>query len=334
MTDGLGVDMHREIMATQSNATTTPAAQLRVVAREQVADEVLSLTLADASSGRLPTWTPGSHIDLILPDGTARQYSLCGDRWDPYHYKIAVLREPRGRGGSEWLHAHAYEGDTFGFTGPRNHFPLWPAEHYVFIAGGIGITPLIPMIDHAERTERPWRLIYGGRRRESMAFLRELERYGDQVHIAPQDEVGILDLDSGLAGLPDGAKVYSCGPIGLLDAVESACRQYPPHTLHTERFAALNQGPVTNHPFVARLSRSGRDIEVGAGTTLLKSLNDAGIAIVSSCMQGTCGTCEVAVLEGVPDHRDSVLCQADRQIGDCMMACVSRTLSDRITLDL
>ncbi|CAM3177983.1 PDR/VanB family oxidoreductase [Prescottella defluvii] len=326
--------MQADSARASSTRNMVPATKLRVAARTQVAEDVISLTLVDPAGGRLPTWTPGSHIDLVLPTGVTRQYSLCGDRWDPYAYRVAVLRERQGRGGSEWLHANVREGGILGFSGPRNHFPLWPAEQYLFIAGGIGITPMLPMIEHAERTGRPWRLLYGGRRRASMAFVDELEQYVDRVHIAPQDEVGLLDLAGAIASVSAGTKVYSCGPAALLDALESACRQCPPHTLHTERFEALAQGSATNREFTARLERSGRDIHVAADTALLHSLNDAGIAIVSSCLQGTCGTCEVAVLEGTPDHRDSVLGQEDRRIGDCMMACVSRAYSDRITLDL
>ncbi|WP_254923126.1 PDR/VanB family oxidoreductase [Rhodococcus sp. OK302] len=310
------------------------AAALRVEAREQVAENIISLTLADPSGNRLPPWTPGSHIDLILPNGMARQYSLCGNRWDTYHYRIAVLREPNGRGGSEWIHANVDEGDILGYGGPRNHFPMVPAEQYVFIAGGIGITPLISMIEQAVRTGRSWRLLFGGRSRQSMAFLEELERYTEHVHIAPQDEVGLLDLDDWIPGLDPGTKVYCCGPTGLLDVVESACRKCPPYTLHTERFEAPAHESSQDRSFILKLQRSGIELEVEPGTSTLDALSGAGIGIISSCRQGTCGTCEVPVVDGIPDHRDSVLDEVDRQAGDCMIACVSRAHTPQLTLDL
>lgn len=309
-------------------------AALRVESREQVSADVVSLTLADPLGQRLPPWTPGSHIDLILPNGMSRQYSLCGNRWDTYRYRVAVLNEPDGRGGSRWIHENVREGDVLGFGGPRNHFPLDPADRYLFIAGGIGITPMIPMIEQAVRTERPWRLLYGGRSRQSMAFLDDLERFGEHVHIAPQDEFGHLDLDAALADVGPGTRVYCCGPAGLLEAVEAACRHMPPYTLHTERFTASAAESSQDRPFTLRLLRSGTDIDVPPGVSALDALADAGIGIVSSCRQGTCGTCEVTVVDGMPDHRDSVLSEVDRQAGDCMISCVSRARTERLILDL
>ncbi|RDI16948.1 ferredoxin-NADP reductase [Rhodococcus sp. AG1013] len=309
-------------------------AALRVESREEVSADVVSLTLADPLGRRLTPWTPGSHIDLILPNGMSRQYSLCGNRWDTYRYRIAVLNEPDGRGGSRWIHENVREGDVLGYGGPRNHFPLVPADRYLFIAGGIGITPMIPMIDQAERTDRPWRLVYGGRSRQSMAFFDDLERLGDHVHFAPQDEVGLLDLDAILADEGPGTKVYCCGPAGLLEAVEAACRHLPPYTLHTERFTASAAESSQDRPFTLRLTRSGTDIDVPPGVSALDALAGAGIGILSSCRQGTCGTCEVTVVDGVPDHRDSVLSEVDRQAGDCMISCVSRAQTERLVLDL
>nr|WP_228003265.1 PDR/VanB family oxidoreductase [Nocardia australiensis] len=307
---------------------------LRVESREQVSADVVSLTLADPLGQRLPPWTPGSHIDLILPNGMSRQYSLCGNRWDTYRYRVAVLNEPDGRGGSRWIHENLREGEVLGYGGPRNHFPLVPADRYLFIAGGIGITPIIPMIEQAVRTETPWRLVYGGRNRQSMAFLDDLERHGERVHFAPQDEVGLLDLDAALADVEPGTKVYCCGPAGLLEAVEAACRHLPPYALHTERFTASAAESSQDRPFTLSLLRSGTDIGVPPGVSALDALANAGIGILSSCRQGTCGTCEVTVVDGVPDHRDSVLSEVDRQAGDCMISCVSRAQTERLVLDL
>ncbi|TQM11547.1 PDR/VanB family oxidoreductase [Pseudonocardia kunmingensis] len=319
---------------TCATADPASASALRVVRREQVAEDVLALTLADPAGNRLAPWTPGSHLDLILPDGVVRQYSLCGDRWDGHRYRIAVLREPHSRGGSEWIHAELREGDVLAHGGPRNNFPMVPADRYAFIAGGIGITPLLPMIQQAVRTGREWRLLYGGRRRPSMAFLDELERLGGRVDVAPQDEVGLLDV-AGWLGAPDPAtRVYCCGPAGLLDAAAAACAGWPPYTLRTERFVAASQDRAVDQSFAVTLSRSGRRLEVRPGQSILDVLATAGIGILSSCRQGTCGTCEVAVVAGTPDHRDSVLTDADRAAGDCMLVCVSRARTDHISLDL
>ncbi|MCZ9344362.1 ferredoxin reductase, partial [Streptomyces sp. TRM76130] len=177
----------------------TVVVTLEISAKEEVAEGVAALTLVHPTGARLPDWTPGSHIALVLPEGTVRHYSLCGDRWDAYSYRIAVLREPRGRGGSAYVHDTLRPGDRVGVGGPRNHFPLAPSEKYLFIAGGIGITPLLPMVHQAELLGAEWQLLYGGRTRASMAFGEELAAsYGERVHIAPQDEYGLLDLDSWL----------------------------------------------------------------------------------------------------------------------------------------
>jgi ferredoxin-NADP reductase len=161
-----------------------------VVVRERrpVSEGVVELTLGRPDGSRLPDWAPGAHIDLVLPDGAVRQYSLCGDRWDASVYRVAVQREPRGRGGSVLLHDKVPVGSTLRFGGPRNNFRLTPSERHLFIAGGIGITPLLPMIAAAEAAGAEWRLLYGGRSRASMAFLDELAGYGDKVLIHPQDE--------------------------------------------------------------------------------------------------------------------------------------------------
>ena len=191
-------------------------ATLRVIGKTVVAEDVMTLELAAPSGGRLRDWTPGSHIDLRLPNGMTRQYSLCGDRWDPSTYRVGVLREPAGHGGSAFVHDELAVGDVVGVAGPRNNFPLVPSDSYLFVAGGIGITPLLPMIAQADLLGADWRLLYGGRRRASMAFLEELEAYGDRVQVAPQDEYGLLDLPSVLGddGLADDAQRGDVGAGG------------------------------------------------------------------------------------------------------------------------
>ncbi len=309
---------------------------LTVTAKEVVSDGVMALTLTHPAGRRLPDWAPGAHIDLILPTGVTRQYSLCGDRWDPRSYRIGVLREPAGRGGSVYVHDVLAVGDSIGIGGPRNNFPLVPAPKYLFIAGGIGITPLIPMIAQAELMGIEWILLYGGRTRTSMGFLDELAVYGDRVVLAPQDEVGLLDLPTFLsAAAADDTKVYVCGPEPLLEAVETGCTDWPVGKLRLERFVPKPQSaPVRTDPFELELARSGLVVTVTPDGSVLDAVHKAGVNVLSSCREGTCGTCETTVLAGQPDHRDSVLDDSERDNADCMFICVSRSCSDRLVLDL
>jgi ferredoxin-NADP reductase len=188
----------------------------------EVAEEVVCLTLTSADGRDLPAWTPGAHIDVLLPIGLERQYSLCGDA-DAGSWRIAVLREPNGKGGSAYIHDRVRAGHRLRVRGPRNHFPLVASPRYLFIAGGVGITPILPMVTTAERWGAAWTLVYGGRTRSSMAFLPELEKYGARLVCRPQDEFGLLDLDTILAQPDDVTQVYCCGPEPLIAAVETRC---------------------------------------------------------------------------------------------------------------
>lgn len=313
----------------------TASVLLRVARKQREADGVVSLLLTAEDDGRLPDWTAGSHIDLMLGNGEVRQYSLCGDRWDAGSYRIAVLREPTGRGGSQYVHDVLQEGDVVGFGGPRNHFAMVPSTQYRFVAGGIGITPLLPMLRQAEMLGAQWSLLYGGRTRSSMAFLDELAAYGDKVVVHPQDEMGLLPLVDVL-GTPDAAgRVYCCGPAPLLDAVERLASRWPAPVLRTERFTAKEQGaPARSTPFTVVLQRSGREIVVTPEMSVLDAVREGGRDVLSSCREGTCGTCETRVLDGIPDHRDSILDAVGRASNDCMFPCVSRACSDRLVLDL
>ncbi|MFC9361380.1 PDR/VanB family oxidoreductase [Rhodococcus sp. NPDC057014] len=309
---------------------------LRVVAKEPAANGVVSLTLTHPQGRRLPDWTPGAHIDLVLPNGETRQYSLCGDRWDAYRYRIGILREPASRGGSAYIHNELDVGDTIGVGGPRNNFPLAPAPRYLFIAGGIGITPLIPMIAQADLMGLDWQLLYGGRTRSSMAFLDELATYRDRVTIAPSDEFGLLDLRTWLTSAEaNPTKVYVCGPGALLSSVEELCIGWRPGKLRTERFLPKQQGaPVRSTAFHVELARTGLTVTVNPETSILDAVRTAGVNVLSSCREGTCGTCETAVLSGTPDHRDSILNDDERTADDCMFICVSRSRTDHLVLDL
>jgi ferredoxin-NADP reductase len=320
-------------MVTEDPATAASA--VRVAAKDVVSDGVVTLTLEAPDGRRLPDWTPGAHVDLTLPNGITRQYSLCGDRWDAHHYRVGVLREPDGRGGSAHVHDVLAVGDLVGLGGPRNNFPLVPAESYLFVGGGIGITPLLPMIRQVDLLGADWRLLYGGRTRRSMAFLDELAGHGERVRIAPQDETGLLDLATFLGDPRDGARVYGCGPPPLLAALEATTAGWPPHAVRTERFVADERGaPARAEAFDVQLARTGRTITVGPTDSVLDALRAAGIDVLSSCRQGVCGTCETDVLAGEPDHRDTILDDHERATGDCMFPCVSRSRGDLLVLDL
>jgi ferredoxin-NADP reductase len=218
---------------------------------------------------------------------------------------------------------------------PRNNFPLVPSQRYLFVAGGIGITPILPMIHQADLLGADWQLLYGGRRHASMAFLDELAGYGDRVRLHPQDEQGLLPLREYLGDPRDDVNIYCCGPGPLLNAIEAVCAQWPRHALRTERFVAAEHGPAVHEgPFTIELARTGVTVEVGADTSVLDAVSAAGIEVLSSCKQGVCGTCETTVLAGLPDHRDSLLDEDDRAAGDCMYICVSRSCTDRLVLDL
>ncbi|MFE3826047.1 PDR/VanB family oxidoreductase [Streptomyces sp. NPDC059092] len=315
----------------------TPGGELSLVIAERVesADDVTALTLRHPDGAPLPRWEPGAHVDLLLGNGQVRSYSLCGDPGDRSSWRVGVLRVAGGRGGSAYVHGTLHAGTPVRVRGPRNSFALRPAGRYLFVAGGIGITPLLPMIAAAEAAGARWRLLYGGRTLASMAFLDELAGYGDAVAVRPQDRHGLLDLD-GYLGEPDpGTLVYCCGPEPLLAAVEERCRAWPAGALRVERFrAAEQQAAVGGDAFEVVLSQSGRTLQVPPDKSVLTAARDAGVAVPYSCAEGICGTCETEVLEGEPDHRDSVLSAEERESGETMMICVSRSLGPRLVLDL
>jgi len=312
-------------------------ADLVVTARNMRAEGVITLSLADPTGANLPAWTPGAHIDVLLDDTVVRQYSLCGSPGDQHSWRIGVLLDPGGRGGSRRVHENMNVGDAVAIRGPRNHFPLLAADRYVFIAGGIGITPILPMLEAATDAGADWQLYYGGRSRESMAFVGELAQYGDRVTLWPDDTRGLLPLDEILASPSEGVLIYCCGPEGLLTATERQCAAWPPGVLHVERFAAKAQPEAAaggDSAFEVSCQRSGVTVTVPPGKSIIEVLEENGVSVLSSCLEGVCGTCETAVLSGTPDHRDSLLTQEEREANEYMMICVGRALSDRLELDL
>ncbi|WP_333739092.1 PDR/VanB family oxidoreductase [Streptomyces sp. IBSBF 2806] len=292
--------------------------RLRVAARETVADGVVRLRLEGTG---LPRWEPGAHLDVVLPSGLVRQYSLCGDPLDATSYTVAARLAPDGRGGSREVHEQVREGTEVEVRGPRNRFPLVPAPSYLFVAGGIGITPILPMLRSLPEGVG-WRLVYAGRTRASMPFLEELAAFGeDRVTVVE----GRPDLDVSLAGLPEATAVYCCGPEGLMAAVRARAPQ-----VRLERFAARAVGGGA--PFEVELRRSGRTLTVPTDSTLLAAVRSELPDTVYSCEQGFCGTCRQRVLAGEVDHRDELLTDAERD--DSMLICVSRARGERLVLDM
>ncbi|TCC64075.1 oxidoreductase [Kribbella pittospori] len=313
---------------------TTIPLRVRSVARISVGVTELVLVADDASE--LPSWAPGSHIDVQVRPGLVRQYSLCGDPEDRSQWRIAVLREPESRGGSAALCERVQAGDVLTATRPRNHFPLLESPRYLFIAGGIGITPIIPMIDAAHAAGADWRLVYGGRSEASMAYRDEVASVDpERVLEWPQDRRGLIELDRLLDEPQPGTLIYCCGPEPLIAAVEAKSAHWPHKTLQVERFAPRPLTDVApNTSFEIELVDSDEVLVVPPDRSILEVVDEAGIYVLSNCEEGTCGTCQTTVLEGVPDHRDSVLDEDERAANDTMMICVSRALSARLVLDL
>ena len=294
-----------------------------------VADGVLHLRLVAPDGAGLPRWAPGSHIDVECGDtGLSRQYSLCGDPADAGAFEIAVLRDPDSRGGSAWVHAHAQAGARLRIRGPRNHFRLDEgAGRFIFVAGGIGITPVMAMARRARELGKPYELHYCGRRRESLAFVEALQAlHGDRLHLHVSEAGTRLDLSALLATPEAGTQIYACGPLRMLDALATACAHWPEDTLRVEHFASTlgTLDPAKEQPFEVELKDSGLTLPVRADQTLLAALRAANIDVQSDCEEGLCGSCEVRVLDGPIDHRDRVLTRAEREAGQRMMSCCSR----------
>ena len=303
------------------------------------AEGVVSLELCRRDGGPLPTWRAGSHIDVVLPSGLVRQYSLCGDLSDRTAWRIAVLREAESRGGSAELHERALVGTELEVRGPRNRFALVTSPSYLFVAGGIGITPILPMLEETERAGARWRLVYGGRRRTHMAFLEEVSaRRSGEVTVLCEDEDGMPDLERLVAEHADGL-IYACGPPAMLAALEHLCIAAGVE-LHLERFtvapdlAPSGLGTTEDEPFEVELARSNTVLVVPPGETLLRCVRRVVPAVLFSCEEGYCGTCETRVLAGEPEHRDSVLSAEEREKSETMMICVGRSRSARLVLDL
>lgn len=313
---------------------------LTVVDRHIVArdENVVALTLAAPDGSALPPWHPGAHLDVHLPSGRVRQYSLCGDPTARHEYRIAVRRIPDGGGGSIEVHDGLPVGSRITTSGPRNAFPLAvpgygsPTQRVRFIAGGIGITPILPMLAMAERLGVDWSMIYVGRSVDSIPFIDEVRPFGPRITVRTDDVDGLPTADELLGECIDGTTVYACGPPDMLTVLRDRLIGRDKVELHFERFAAA---PVLDgEPFTVAVASSDTEIEVAGDETLLAALRRSGVAAPYSCQQGFCGSCRTRVLSGVVEHRDALLTSPERDDG-LMLTCVSRApAGGRLTLDL
>jgi len=313
---------------------------LVVAGRQVVAhdENVVALTLSAANGSALPGWHPGAHLDIQLPSGRVRQYSLCGDPGRLSEYRIAVRRIPNGGGGSVEVHDALQIGSLVTTGGPRNAFPLSvpgygsPTRQLRFVAGGIGITPILPMLAMAERLEVDWSMIYVGRSPASIPFLDEVRRFGDRIEIRTDDVHGIPGAGDLLGECPSATTVYACGPADMITAVRQRLVGRDDVELHFERFAA--PPVVDGEPFTVTVASTGAEVSVAEDETLLAALRRAGVAASYSCQQGFCGTCRIRVLNGVVQHRDTLLTTPERDSG-MMLTCVSRApAGEQLIVDL
>lgn len=311
------------------------ARRVRVAAIGEPAVGIKTFDLAPADGRPLPPFTAGAHIDVHVPNGPVRQYSLCSDPHESGVYRIAVKREPDSRGGSATLHDAVEVGAIMGISAPRNHFPVAAdAPRHVFIAGGVGVTPILAMIREVARRGDAWELHYCARSAAHAAFHEELKAAHPSQVFEYFGETPLLDAGALIAGLREGEHVYCCGPHGLMAAVRDAARDWPEERLHFEWFRNDQAEAGPNHAFEVVLNRSGEVVPVPADRSILDVLRERGAPVESNCREGVCGACETAVISGEPDHRDALLTPAERAAGKTMMICVSRAKGDRLVLDL
>ncbi len=315
------------------------ALDLRVTAIRYEADAVLSFELRAPDDGELPPFSAGAHVDLSLPNGLVRSYSLCNSECERDRYVIGVQRDPNSRGGSAYLHDRVRPGDTLAVTAPRNNFGLDPGDApSVLIAGGIGVTPLLSMVRALQQRQRTWILHYAVRERRQLAFQRALRGLaGDadrvRVHVDAENGGAVLDLPRIVAEAPEGAHFYCCGPAPMLDAFAAATSGIPSQRTHVEHFTNT-EAPDTSGGYEIELAASGLVLEVKPGKTILQTIEAAGVSVIYSCTEGVCGTCETRVLGGMPEHRDQVLTDREKAANDVMMICCSGSRSPRLVLDL
>jgi vanillate O-demethylase ferredoxin subunit len=315
--------------------------KVRVARRTAEAEGISSFELVSAGGEPLPAFAAGSHVDVQVPGGPTRQYSLCNDPAETHRYLIAVLRDAASRGGSTGMHDRVKEGDLLTISAPKNHFALaHDAASHLLLAGGIGITPLLCMAERLAIVGAPFEMHYCTRSKARTAFAARIEAsaYAPKVLFHFDDgPVGQkLDIAALLAAPQSGRHLYVCGPKGFMDAVLASARAqgWPQAQIHYEFFAAEPVAPGGGEAFEVMLASSGRVVPVPAGCSVVQALAGAGVSVATSCEQGVCGTCLTRVIEGVPDHRDLYLTPEEQAAGDQFLPCCSRAKSARLVLDL
>jgi ferredoxin-NADP reductase len=309
--------------------------KVRLGAVADVARDVRLYTFEASDRSLLPSYRPGAHVDLHLPNGMIRQYSLLDPHGQSPSYRLAVKRDPATRGGSAYIHDELEPGAELMMSAPRNHFELDQTfRDVVFIAGGIGITPIRCMIQEVLKGRRKWTLHYACRSREDAAFLDELAGLPEvRVHFDDQEGGTYLDIASCIQAASPDAHLYCCGPSGMISAFAAATAGWAPDQVHVEYFSAKSE-PARSGGFIVELARSGTEHFIPEGQSILQVLTEAGIAVPSSCEQGICGTCETRVIAGVPEHRDSILSEAEQAANKSVMICCAGSKSERLVLDL
>lgn len=306
-----------------------------VARRDLIPGRIVELHLAPADGSAIATWEPGAHIELVLPSGLIRQYSLCGDPQDSF-YTIAVLKEEQSRGGSIEVHEKLLVGTTLPVHGPKNHFKLEPGARTIFMAGGIGITPLLPMMRQLTREGKPWELHYGGKSLAALAYLDALQLMdGNEINIYLKNETRRIPVPEIMDDLSKADSVYVCGPESMIDEVEATGEKLG-IPVHLERFGPVSgdKPDATGDEFEVELARTAKILTVPTDTRLIDVVRTVVPSVPFSCEEGYCGSCETGVIEGVPDHRDSILSEEEKAANECMMICVGRSLTRRLVLDL
>ena len=314
---------------------------VRVARKAQAATDICTFELVEVDGAALPSFSAGSHVDVHLPDGLTRQYSLCNDPSETHRYLIAVLRDPASRGGSKALHAQVQEGQVLQISAPKNHFGLaHDARRSLLLAGGIGVTPILCMAERLAMTGADFAMHYCTRSRERAAFLQRItaSRYAPQVQFHFDNGVADqkLDLAALLTDPQAGVHLYVCGPKGFMDAVLATARTqgWPESQLHYEFFGAEVAKSDHDAGFEIQLASSGRVIRVAKDQTVTQALSAAGVEVQTACEQGVCGTCLTRVLSGVPDHKDQYLTPEEQAANDQFTPCCSRAKTARLVLDL
>jgi tetrachlorobenzoquinone reductase len=325
------------------NPLPSAIARLRVRSITRQTPTVLSIVLESLDHEPLPAIHPGDHIDLRMSPTLVRSYSLVGNAGSASRYEIAVALDPQSRGGSRHVHEKMRVGDEVDIAGPRKLFELrQEASHSFLIAGGIGITPIWSMVQALESLARPWTLCYAARSRSHAAYLEDIEALGARsqvgrliLHFDDQKGGMPLDIPAVLALAPVDAHLYCCGPAPMLAAYERATANRPADHVHLERFASGQaRQPSETQSFELVLVRAGKTLQIPADRSILDVMLDNGIDAPYGCMQGVCGMCEVSVLEGIPDHRDSILTEDARQSNARIIVCCSRSMTRSLTIDL